>query len=155
MDSKTKNQLIGFTGCLSFFTFIAFTYIIWKGLDVAHCPMIHALLLPLWGVWLFCTIFDYFIPKFFAHTTNKWIIRGIFLIGLLFCLFTFYTCQKGIDNNETVFFNIGGTSFHFEEDCDEIDEEAIIYQSRKIDAERNGLHPCRSCRSSYDDFYED
>ena len=50
MDSKTKNQLIGFTGCLSFFTFIAFIYIIWKGLDVAHCPMIHALLLSAFGM---------------------------------------------------------------------------------------------------------
>lgn len=142
MKEKEK-QLKGFTGCLGVLSFIAITYTVWKGLEVAHSPIIA--ILPLWGVWLFAIIFDHVLPKYLGCTTNKWIIRGCFLLGLLFCLFVFYTCQKWINDNSTVYFNELGKHYHSKKDCDEISQEISILQSRRIEAERKGLHPCFCC----------
>lgn len=140
---KPGEQLKGFAGCLGIATFFAVTFTVWKGLEVADSPIVA--ILPLWGVWLFCFVFDCVLHKWLKDTTNKWIIRASIFAGVLFCFFVFYTCNKGINDNRTVYFNKKGECFHYKNDCDEINQDATIFQSRRIEAERKGLKPCFCC----------
>ena len=140
---EREGQLKGLTGCLGVVSFFAISYTVWKGLEVVHSPIVA--ILPLWGIWLFAIIFDHVLPKYIGDTTNKWTIKGSFIAGLLFCLFVFYTCQKGINDNRTVYFNDNGKDYHYDKECDGINHETTILQSRRIEAEHDGLKSCYCC----------
>ena len=140
---KIEKQLKGFADFLGVLTFIAVVVTVWKGWEVASSPII--LVLPLWGICLFCFVFDCVLNKWLENTTNKWAISASVFTGLIFCAFVFYTCHKGIEDNRMVYFGKGGKYYHLEKDCDKINQEEIILQSRRIDAERDGLEPCVCC----------
>lgn len=138
-----NDNLWGCAGFLVVISFCTITYTVWSGLEITDSPVI--VLFQLWSFWLFPFVFDVVLPKLIGNNSNKWIERTGLAGGLIFCLFVFYTCEKGITDNTTVYYNEHGEYYHCEKDCDEIDKEEILLQSRRIEAVRNGLEPCYSC----------
>lgn len=146
MDTELK----GCVQVLAIATFFAVIYTVWGGFEITRSPI--RIILPLWGFWFFCFVFDYALPKIFRHPVNKWVERGGILIALLFCLFVFYTCEKGIADNSIVYYNIHGKVYHADENCDKLDPEQDVLQSRKIVAEKKGLEHCFCCeRDEYEE----
>lgn len=146
---EPNEELKGLTWLLGITTFLAVSYTVWKGLDIFNSLII--VILSLWGFWLFAVVFDYILPKILGDTKSRWIRRGAMVVGFLFCLFTFYTCEKGIEDNKIVYYNKDGKIFHYNKECSDINEEIPILQSRRADAERDGLKPCYCCDDDIED----
>lgn len=139
-----KNEnLWGWARFLVVISFCTITYTVWSGLEITDTPVLA--LLSLWSLWLFPFVFDVIVPKLIGHNSNKWIERAGLAGGLIFYLFVVYTCEKGFTDNTNVYFNETGEYYHCEKDCDEIDMGELLLQSRRIEAERNGLEPCYNC----------
>ena len=147
---RNNEQLWGCGWCLGVLSFFAITYTVWKGIEITDSPFI--VILPCWGFWIFCLVFDYVLPKLINDNANKWIQRAGIAGAFIFCFFVFFTCEKGIKDNTTVYFNEYGEYYHDKKDCDEIDTEQIILQSRRIEADKNGLKPCYCCDNEPEDL---
>lgn len=151
MENKQKDKLsIGLWQFGLFFFFVILIYNIWSGKEIVTPPM--RICFYWLGICLFCSTFDHVVPFFLGDITAKWKLAVGYLLGASFCLFVFYTCDKGISDNTMVFYNEYGKMYHVDKYCEDLDYEKTVMQCRRVEADKNGLKPCTCCEA---EFYED